>query len=73
MRVQPLPIAFSAALAGMVVGYLSLIGIGKRIFCGTAPSALPTRPRYRGHRYLRRRAAYFSTATRPSGRASSRL
>jgi Mg2+-importing ATPase len=56
----------------VVVGYLSLIEIGKRVSYGAAPTTLPTRPRYRGHRYLRRRAAYFSTAIRPPGRSSSR-
>jgi hypothetical protein len=32
---SPLPVAFFAALAGMVVGYLALVEAGKRIF--TAP------------------------------------
>ncbi len=62
---QPLPGGFFAALAGMVVCYLALIEIGKRIFYGAAPTtAPPTRRPYSTHRYLRRRAAYFSTATR---------
>jgi Mg2+-importing ATPase len=64
---QPLPGGFFAALAGMVVCYLALIEIGKRIFYGAAPTAPPTRPRYGRHRHLRRRAAYFSTATRQPG------
>jgi Mg2+-importing ATPase len=69
---QPLPIGFFAALAGMVIGYIVLIEIGKRIFYGAAPNAPPTQPRHLGHRYLRRRAAYFSTITRPPDRSSSR-
>lgn len=61
---QPLPVAFFAAVAGMVVGYLFLIEGGKRIFYGVAaksddsPAADPRRP----HHHLRRRAAYFSTS-----------
>ncbi|HSV67608.1 MAG TPA: magnesium-translocating P-type ATPase [Mycobacteriales bacterium] len=66
---QPLPGGFFAALAGMVVGYLALIEIGKRIFYGAAPTAPPTPRRGSRHRHLRRRAAYFSTATRQPGRS----
>jgi hypothetical protein len=61
---QPLPGGFFAALAGMVACYLALIETGKRIFYGAAPTTPLTRPRYSRHRHLRRRAAYFSTATR---------
>ncbi|MDQ6648874.1 MAG: magnesium-translocating P-type ATPase [Actinomycetota bacterium] len=61
---QPLPLGFFAALAGMAVGYLALIEIGKRIFYGAADRAPGPRPEYGGHRHLRRRAAYFSTAER---------
>lgn len=58
---QPLPAGFFAALAGLAVGYLMLIEIGKWIFYRTA--AAPTVRRHdRGHRHLRRRAARFSTA-----------
>jgi Mg2+-importing ATPase len=59
---SPLPGAFFAVLAGMVLVYLALIELGKRIFyraADTAPSGRRPQPR---HRHLRRRAAYFSTA-----------
>jgi P-type Mg2+ transporter len=61
---QPLPGGFFAALVGMIIGYLILIEIGKRIFYRTAPIPAPTRRRYSRHRHLRRRATHFSTATR---------
>ncbi|MFH9355211.1 magnesium-translocating P-type ATPase [Kitasatospora sp. NPDC017646] len=60
---HPLPGAFFAALVGMVVGYLALVEVGKRIFYGAAP-AVPGAPRYSSRRHLRRRAAYFTTARR---------
>jgi P-type Mg2+ transporter len=64
---HPLPGAFFAALAGMVVAYLALIEIGKRIFYRTAaaaPAVAPEPGRYGRHHHLRRRAARFSTAAR---------
>ena len=61
---RPLPGGFFAALAGMVVGYLALIEVGKRIFYGAAAATSPAAARYGGHRHQRRRAARFSTATR---------
>ncbi|MGH3790845.1 MAG: hypothetical protein ACRDQ9_08570, partial [Pseudonocardiaceae bacterium] len=61
---QPLPGGFFAALAGMVVCYLVLIEIGKRIFYGATSIAPPTPRQDSSYRHLRRRAAYFSTATR---------
>jgi P-type Mg2+ transporter len=63
---RPLPGAFFAALAGMVVAYLALIEIGKRIFYRTAAAApvAPEPGRYGKHHRLRRRAARFSTASR---------
>ena len=80
---RPLPLAFFAALAGMVVGYLALIEIGKRWFYGTAatgpsaagpsgpptgsPTGPPTGPR-RHLRRVRRRAARFSTSERSGTR-----
>jgi Mg2+-importing ATPase len=72
---QPLPGAFFAALAGMVLGYLALIEAGKRIFYraaaalpGTPAGAALRRRRFGGHHHLRRRAAYFaSNASTPDG------
>ena len=61
---QPLPAGFFAALAAMVVAYLALIELGKRIFYGAAARAPRRRRPYSKHRHLRRRAAYFSTAAR---------
>jgi Mg2+-importing ATPase len=57
----PLPAMFFAALAGMVVGYLGLIEIGKRYFYRTAGAVPPSRRRYSRTRYLRRRADQFSS------------
>jgi Mg2+-importing ATPase len=68
---QPLPLGFFAALIGMVVGYLALIELGKRIFYRAAPTAPPTPRLYSRHRHQRRRAAYFSTAERPRRRSSA--
>jgi Mg2+-importing ATPase len=68
---QPLPGAFFAALAGMVVAYLALVEGAKRIFYGaTGPVAMvkPVKPQ----RHVRRRASRFSTAAGPSeGRRQS--
>jgi Mg2+-importing ATPase len=66
---QPLPVAFYAALAAMVAGYLGLIEIGKRIFYGAAAAPPVSARRHAGIRHLRRRAAYFSTAARQPGLA----
>ncbi len=54
----------------MVIGYFTLIEIGKLIFYrGAAAFAAPARPHGRTSEYLRRRAARFSTAARrPVGR-----
>jgi hypothetical protein len=65
------PAGFFGALAGMVVCYLVLIEIGKRIFYVSLPTALPTRRNYRPHHHLRRRTAYFRTATRHPGLTST--
>ncbi|WP_405166677.1 magnesium-translocating P-type ATPase [Nocardia sp. NBC_01499] len=60
---SPLPGAYFAALAAMVVGYLVLIEIGKGIFYRMAAvTGAPRRRRYSTSRSLRRRAARFSTA-----------
>jgi P-type Mg2+ transporter len=48
----------------MVVCYLGLIELGKRIFYGVAPTTSPDLRRPSRHRHQRRRAARFSTATR---------
>ncbi|MGW3357538.1 magnesium-translocating P-type ATPase [Streptomyces bungoensis] len=60
---QPLPAAFFAAVAAMVVVYLLLVEAGKRIFYRTARAPAHPRPAL-GHRHLRRRAARFSTVAR---------
>ena len=59
----PLPIGFFVALAGMVVGYLCLVEVGKRAFYGAAASEAPGHTRrYDPNRHVRRRAARFSTS-----------
>jgi Mg2+-importing ATPase len=71
---SPLPGAFYAALAGMVVAYLALIEFGKRLFYRTARVTTPTPRRRSPNRHMRRRAARFSTATSPAeGGAMSRF
>jgi Mg2+-importing ATPase len=70
---QPLPGAFFAALGGMVVCYLALIEVGKRIFYRAAQASPPVARPYGKHRYLRKRAARFSTiAQNPPSRHRSR-
>ncbi|MEU2716326.1 magnesium-translocating P-type ATPase [Streptomyces sp. NPDC007205] len=59
---QPLPGAFFATLVGMILAYLALIEIGKRLFYGAAAPAPPVPGHYAGRRHLRRRAGRFSTA-----------
>ncbi len=59
---SPLPAAFYAALAGMVIAYLALIEFGKRLFYRTARVTTPTPRRRSPNRHMRRRAARFSTA-----------
>jgi len=57
-----LPVSFFLALAGMVLGYLVLIELAKRLFYSEPDGRLPL-ARRRGHRHqLHRRAARFSTA-----------
>ncbi len=57
---QPLPGLFFAALVGMVIAYIGLIEVGKRLFYGATNAPLTARRPNRGHRHLRRRAAYFT-------------
>ena len=57
----PLPAGFLAALAGMLIGYLVLVEMGKRWFYGAAAAPAPARRGYPPARHLRRRAARFST------------
>ncbi|HEU4946956.1 MAG TPA: magnesium-translocating P-type ATPase [Kribbella sp.] len=59
---QPLPGAFFAALVAMVIGYLTLVEIGKRWFYRPAAAPLAGVPTNLARRFLRRRAARFSTA-----------
>jgi Mg2+-importing ATPase len=65
---EPLPGAFFAALAGMVVAYLVLIEVGKRVFYTLADPArpVPVAPPH-AHRHLRRRAAWFSSGPVATG------
>jgi Mg2+-importing ATPase len=57
---QPLPTGYFAALVGMVICYLGLIEIGKRLFHGTTVPIAVAKP-VNARRHLRRRAARFST------------
>jgi Mg2+-importing ATPase len=61
---RPLPAVYFAALAAMVIGYLVLIEVGKRIFyrAAAAPKSAASPTPIRSRRRLRRRAAYFSTS-----------
>jgi Mg2+-importing ATPase len=57
---QPLPIGFFAALAGMVLAYLVLIELAKRLFFANPAGRLPSlRRRGTAHR-IQRRASRFS-------------
>jgi Mg2+-importing ATPase len=61
----PLPAGFFITLAGMVIGYMALVEVGKRYFYGAAVTRAPIAARaYNPHRHLRRRAARFSSTTR---------
>ncbi|NUK02722.1 magnesium-translocating P-type ATPase [Streptomyces lunaelactis] len=66
---QPLPLGFFVALVAMVICYLALIEVGKRIFYRWRPTPIAEPGGAVGHsRLLRRRAARFSTALRPHHR-----
>jgi Mg2+-importing ATPase len=59
----PLPAAFVAALTGMLIGYLALVEVGKRVFYRAAEVRPPAAPALRpAVHHLRRRAARFSTS-----------
>jgi Mg2+-importing ATPase len=61
----PLPVGFFLALVGMVLAYLVLIELAKRLFFADPAGRLPDlRRRGREHR-LQRRAARFSVASSP--------
>jgi len=63
----PLPIGFFLALVGMVVGYLVLIEVAKRLFFADPEGRLPAlRRRGRAHQ-LQRRAARFSLGAPRTG------
>ena len=65
---QPLPGGFFAVLAAMIIGYLVLIELGKRIFYRVTARSPIRRRAYSPRRHQRRRAAHFSTdqASRPA-------
>ena len=68
----PLPVAFFAALAGMALGYLALVEVGKRIFYRAADRTPPIARRdVDPHRQVRRRARRFSHASAHSGQRGS--
>lgn len=66
---QPLPAAYFATLAGLVVGYLLLVELGKTWFYRAAANSSPTpapvsrHHRFNPHHHVRRRAAYFAHTT----------
>ncbi|MET3803284.1 Mg2+-importing ATPase [Nakamurella sp. UYEF19] len=63
----PLPAGFFMTLVGMVIGYLTLIEVGKRMFYRAdrfRPARRPNAPEGLDRRHQRRRAARFSTAER---------
>jgi P-type Mg2+ transporter len=61
---QPLPGGFFAALAAMVLGYLVLIEVGKKLFYRSARTLVPDSGQRRQHprHWMRRRTDRFSTA-----------
>jgi len=59
---HPLPLGFFAALVLMVVCYLGLIEIGKKLFYSAAQTSPPEQQQQRLRRHVQRRAARFSTA-----------
>ena len=68
----PLPIGFFLALAGMVVGYLVLIELAKRLFFADPEGRLPALRRRGREHQLHRRAARFSLGSaQPPARATT--
>lgn len=59
---HPLPLGFFAALVLMVVCYLGLIEMGKKLFYSAAQTSPPALPQQGRQRHVQRRAARFSTA-----------
>jgi hypothetical protein len=57
---------FYAALVGMVLAYLVLIGFGKLVSYRATPTTTPTPRRYSRTRHLILRAAHFSTGKTPT-------
>ncbi|HVM66432.1 MAG TPA: cation transporting ATPase C-terminal domain-containing protein, partial [Acidimicrobiales bacterium] len=57
---EPLPAAYFAALAGMIVAYLALVDLGKHEFYRVLETPHGTGPRTRVRRRIERRAARFS-------------
>jgi P-type Mg2+ transporter len=59
---QPLPIGFFATLAGMVLAYLALIEVAKRVFFANPAGRLPLpgRRTRHSHHHLQRRISRFS-------------
>jgi Mg2+-importing ATPase len=61
----PLPAGFLAVLVGLVLAYLVLIEVGKRVFYRTiAHPVRPSRPRHPHERHVRRRARRFRRPAR---------
>ena len=60
----PLPAPFFAALVGLVICYMALVEVGKRLFYGSTVTAAGPRLPYSPTRHLSRRAARFSDPLR---------
>ncbi|SES45515.1 Mg2+-importing ATPase [Pedococcus cremeus] len=58
------PATFYAMLAGLVLAYLALVELAKRLFYAEFDTARPPRPAVRPHRRLQRRASRFSVGGR---------
>ena len=58
------PATFYAMLAGLVLAYLALVELAKRLFYAEFDTARPPQPTVRPHRRLQRRASRFSVGGR---------